>query len=141
MYFAACHLATLLISGIMERLSRNQEIFSAIACGDRIGRNPVLPSRIKSDPPLFSVIIKGSPWLMASCMTSDPSSTLLIILSCHLLLKLSQIIPVAMAAFSDSALPYFGIVIRSVIKPASSLDIPLDSFPITIRPPLPKSTV
>ena len=118
------------------------DFFGYRPCGDRIGtRNPVLPSRIKSDPPLFFVIIKGSPWLMASCMTSDPSSTLLIILSCHLLLKLSQIIPVAMAAFSDSALPYFGIVIRSVIKPASSLDIPLDSFPITIRPPLPKSTV
>jgi hypothetical protein len=49
---------------------------------------------------------------------------------------LAKIIPVATAAFKDSAAPYFGIVIGSVIKDKMGGRIPFDSLPITNIPSL-----
>jgi len=51
------------------------------------------------------------------------------------------IIPVATAAFKDSAAPYFGIVIGSVINDKMGGRIPFDSLPITNMPSLAKAVV
>jgi hypothetical protein len=50
-------------------------------------------------------------------------------------------IPVATAAFKDSAAPYFGIVIGSVIKDKMGDRIPFDSLPIINIPSFANSVV
>src|SRR4051794_2042117 len=74
---AARPCAAIPMPAMLSGCARHQQIFSAIASGERIGtRKPVSPSVIMSSAPAFFVAINGNPQAIASCCTKARPSTM-----------------------------------------------------------------